>query len=50
MNVEFFQTLMGKTFYMHTAPKIAKELENIANELKRANDLKERELEQLADK
>jgi len=41
--VEFFQTVMGKRFYEGTAPRIAEALEDIARELKRANDLKEKE-------
>lgn len=41
---EFFQTRMGQKFYEHDVPKITKTLESIAAELKRANDLKEQEL------
>ncbi|GAF68320.1 unnamed protein product [marine sediment metagenome] len=44
MSVEFFQTIMGKRFYEGTAPRIADKLSDIAKELKRANDLKEKEL------
>jgi hypothetical protein len=35
---EFFQTHMGMKFYDITVPRIATALENIAAELKRAND------------
>lgn len=41
---EFFQTIMGKKFYERDVPKITNALEDIAKELKRANDLKELEL------
>jgi hypothetical protein len=44
MTIEFFQTPMGRKFYERDVPKIANTLEDIAKELKRANDLKEREL------
>lgn len=43
MGPEFFQTIMGKRFYEANIPRIIKALENIATELKRANDLKEKD-------
>lgn len=43
--VQFFQTMLGKKFYEGDVPRIAKALENIGQELKRQNDLKEKELE-----
>jgi hypothetical protein len=39
---EFFQTVMGQRFYEGTMPRIAKALEEIAKELKRANDMREK--------
>lgn len=42
--IQFFQTVMGKRFYEGCVPRIAKALETIGQELKRANDLKEQEL------
>jgi hypothetical protein len=45
MGPEFFQTIMGRKFYEADVPRIAKALENIAVELKRSNDLKEKEKE-----
>jgi hypothetical protein len=44
MGPHFFQTRMGQTFYEGTVPRIAKSLATIATELKRQNDLKEKEL------
>ena len=44
MGAEFFQTVMGHTFYEGTMPRIAESLESLAVEFKRANDLKEKEL------
>jgi hypothetical protein len=44
MGPQFFQTMMGKTFFEGTVPRIAKSLAKIATELKRQNDLKEIEL------
>jgi len=41
---EFFQTRMGQKFYGSDVPRIAKTLEDILVELKRANDFKEQEL------
>lgn len=46
MGPEFFQTLMGKSFYQGSVPNIAKSLEEISVQLKRANDLREKELVQ----
>ena len=46
MGPEFFQTIMGKRFYEGTVPNIARSLECIAEELKRANDLKEQEMQE----
>lgn len=43
--MEFFQTILGRRFYEGDVPRITKSLEKIATELKRQNDLKERELE-----
>jgi len=43
MSADFFQTRMGQKFYTSDVPRIAKALEDIAEELKRANDLKEAE-------
>lgn len=45
MEPQFFQTRMGQRFYEHTMPAIAKNLSLLAQETKRANDLKEKELE-----
>lgn len=44
---KFFQTVMGKRFFEGHIPKIVDHLNAIAFELKRANDLKEKELENL---
>jgi hypothetical protein len=41
---EFFQTMMGQKFYQGDIPRIADALEKIAKELKRQNDLKEKEV------
>lgn len=46
--MEFFQTIMGKRFFEGHVPRLVKALEKIAEELERANDLKEKELD-LAD-
>jgi hypothetical protein len=40
---EFFKTMMGRKFFEGSVPRIARALEDIGNELKRANDLKEAE-------
>jgi len=40
---EFFQTGMGRKFYDGDVPRIVEALQNIAKELKRANDLKDKE-------
>ena len=37
---------MGRQFFENDIPKVNKNLEAIAKELKRANDLKEQELKQ----
>ena len=39
--MKFFQTVMGKKFFEGHIPKLIRALESIAKELKRANDLKE---------
>lgn len=44
MSAEFFQTRMGKKFYEADVPRLANALEQIAKEMKRANDMKEEEL------
>lgn len=41
---EFFQTRMGQKFYDVTMLGISASLKTIADELKRANDLKEQEI------
>ena len=41
---DFFQTMMGRKFYEADVPRVARALEDIAKELRRANDLKEQEL------
>lgn len=41
---QFHQTRMGQMFYEYHVPQIAEHLASIASELKRANDLKEQEL------
>lgn len=43
---EFHQTRMGQAFYEYHVPKITNQLEALTAELKRANDLKEQELNQ----
>lgn len=40
--MEFFKTIMGKRFFEGHVPQLVKHLGDIAVELKRANDLKER--------
>lgn len=40
----FFQTLMGRKFYEGDVPRITKALEKIAEELERANNMKESDL------
>jgi hypothetical protein len=42
--VEFFQTGMGKRFYEFTMPKLIESLDSLTAEMKRANDLKEKEM------
>lgn len=46
INVNPTNTHMGRQFFENDIPKINKNLEAIAKELKRANDLKEQELKQ----
>lgn len=41
--IPFHQTPMGRKFYERDVPKIQTALESIAHELKRSNDLKEKE-------
>ncbi|MCM3711097.1 hypothetical protein [Sporosarcina luteola] len=41
---EFYQTMMGRKFYERDVVDIIKQLKKIANEMERANELKEREL------
>jgi hypothetical protein len=45
--VEFFQTVYGKRFFDCQLPALIKNLAEIAQELKRANDLKEKELKSM---
>jgi len=47
---EFFQTGMGRRFYEHDVPRMADALESIAKELKRANDLKDKERDEEVDR
>ncbi|WP_036174247.1 hypothetical protein [Ureibacillus massiliensis] len=42
--VQFFQTHMGQKFYERDIPEMVRKLNEIASELSRSNDLKEREL------
>ena len=44
--IQFFQTHMGRKFIEGDIPRIAKSLEGIHEELRRANDLKEKELKE----
>lgn len=39
--MKFFQTVMGRKFFEGQLPRLIKALERIADELKRANNLKE---------
>ena len=43
---EFFQTQMGMRFIEGTMPSIMRYLGQIAEEMKRANDLKENEIQE----
>lgn len=43
MEPGFYQTRMGQKFYQSDVPRIAHALEDIAKELKRANDKKEKD-------
>lgn len=40
---QFHETILGRRFYEHHVPQLIKQMEKIAEELKRANDLKEKE-------
>lgn len=44
---EFFKTLMGKRFFEGQVPQVVTALKDIAKELKRANDLKEKEMQHM---
>ncbi|QST02288.1 hypothetical protein IMZ31_22810 (plasmid) [Pontibacillus sp. ALD_SL1] len=44
MSIDFHQTGYGRTFFEHQLPTLMDNTNRIAEELKRANDLKEREL------
>jgi len=48
--VEFFQTVMGRRFYEHDVPRMADAMESIAKELKRSNDLKDKEREEAVER
>lgn len=41
---QFHETILGRRFYENHIPKLIEKLDSIANELKRSNDMKEREL------
>ena len=41
---EFFQTMMGRKFYEKDIVDVVEHLKKIANEMERANELKEQEL------
>jgi hypothetical protein len=43
--VQFFQTIMGRTFFEHNVPRIADALERIATGLERQNQLLEKQLQ-----
>ncbi len=45
--MKFFQTMMGRKFFEGQLPRLIKALEKIAEELKRANDLKEEAKEEV---
>jgi hypothetical protein len=44
VGIEFFQTIMGKTFYEGTVPAIMRELKKLNENLTKMNELKEKEL------
>jgi hypothetical protein len=44
MSIEFFQTVMGKSFYEGTVPAIMRELKKLNENLAKMNELKEKEL------
>ena len=50
MNTQFFETRMGDRFFNGSIPRLISVLEDINKELKRSNDLKEKELERKNDK
>ena len=41
---QLHETGYGRDFFGHQLPKLIKNIENLSQELKRANDLKEQEL------
>lgn len=43
---QLHETILGRRFFEGQLPQFLKHLETIATELKRSNDLKEKELEQ----
>ncbi len=43
-DIKFFQTQMGHKFYERDVPRLVQAMEVIAHEMKRANDMKEKEL------
>lgn len=45
MGPQFYQTRLGQIFFEHQVPETMKAMKDIAKELKRSNDLKERELQ-----
>jgi hypothetical protein len=46
MGMDFHATVMGHRFFEHQLPTLIEALEGLTSELKRHNDLKERELAQ----
>jgi Sec-independent protein translocase protein TatA len=42
--VNFHQTGYGRTFFKHQLPQLTKNIGKLADEMKRSNDLKEKEL------
>lgn len=44
MSIEFFQTVMGKSFYEGTVPSLVRELKKLNDNLTKMNELKEKEL------
>ena len=45
MGIQFHETIMGQRFFNGTLPKLCDAIEALAAELKRANDLKEMEIQ-----